>query len=613
MAIPVRLKVFKGDVLVASREFERDIIKLGRLASAHLCLEDEKVSRIHAVIEVGGDGGLFITDMGSVGGTLVNGKRVSKGRITFGDEIRVGDTTLRLENPVEVAARQLASVVASTGPVASPSPAAVPEVSPGVSLSQAAQASVQVPQAVPSEPTPRVRRSASHKTRGPLGVSLRFLWGDRNVGEFFVAPGTRKGFSVGSAEGVDFVMGDARLGTPCFEVLRAEGQGFTVCFTGGMRGELARSGDTRDLRDVIESGLASHEGEAYALTLETEDVLWMDLGGVRLEVCFLPVPRRAVSPWMDSLDFTVVNIFLVTFFLAAFFVISAANQDASGAAYADELAGNGSRIAKFLVKTPEVQKNRLLQQLDARKEDEALRKASRTRESKTPVARTQKSESGPSLPTRSSKRKPSEARDFARSLFSGGGASKLFQGSGLSHTLAGALGNLGNTRTSSLGNLGLPGVRNGPGGNGSTQTVGLIGNGGIRGRSNGEDDYGGEMAKLGPKTGVSVSIASEEPLVSNPLDRELVRQVIQRNRSQVRYCYESLLNRYPTLAGKVSVRFVISAEGSVATSDVAQATTGNPELEKCVAGKVRGWVFPKLKGGGSVVVTYPFLFKSAGE
>jgi hypothetical protein len=54
-------------------------------------------------------------------------------------------------------------------------------------------------------------------------VSLCFLWGDQNVGEFFVAPGVRKRFSVGSSAGVDFVMGDARLGAPLFEVLRMEG------------------------------------------------------------------------------------------------------------------------------------------------------------------------------------------------------------------------------------------------------------------------------------------------------------------------------------------------------------------------------------------------------
>ena len=52
--------------------------------------------------------------MGSVEGTYVNGKRVNKGRVSFGDEIRVGGTTIRLENPAAVAAVSLSAAVSST-------------------------------------------------------------------------------------------------------------------------------------------------------------------------------------------------------------------------------------------------------------------------------------------------------------------------------------------------------------------------------------------------------------------------------------------------------------------------------------------------------------------
>ena len=42
MAVPLTLKVFKGDELVTSKDYDRDIIKIGRLSSAHLVLDDEK-------------------------------------------------------------------------------------------------------------------------------------------------------------------------------------------------------------------------------------------------------------------------------------------------------------------------------------------------------------------------------------------------------------------------------------------------------------------------------------------------------------------------------------------------------------------------------------------
>src|SRR4051794_10822567 len=113
MGVQLTLEVYKNDAMVASRDFDRDIIKIGRLASAHLCLDDEKVSRIHSVIEVSTDGGMSIIDMGSVEGTYVNGKRVNKGVIAFGDEIKVGATTIKV---IDTAAKNLAAAAASSAP-----------------------------------------------------------------------------------------------------------------------------------------------------------------------------------------------------------------------------------------------------------------------------------------------------------------------------------------------------------------------------------------------------------------------------------------------------------------------------------------------------------------
>ena len=135
MPVPLTLKVFKGGTLVSSKDFERDIIKIGRLASAHLCLEDDKVSRIHSVIEVASDGSLSIIDMGSVEGTYVNGKRVNKGQLSFGDEIKVGGTTIRLEDTTAIAAANLSVAASSTAPVPTPTP--VPATTPAPATSGA--------------------------------------------------------------------------------------------------------------------------------------------------------------------------------------------------------------------------------------------------------------------------------------------------------------------------------------------------------------------------------------------------------------------------------------------------------------------------------------------
>jgi pSer/pThr/pTyr-binding forkhead associated (FHA) protein len=68
---------------------------IGRV-DAGVTLDDDEVSRYHAVIRVRGDEA-DITDLGSTNGTFVDGRRLS-GRATLsnGSLIRVGRTELRL-------------------------------------------------------------------------------------------------------------------------------------------------------------------------------------------------------------------------------------------------------------------------------------------------------------------------------------------------------------------------------------------------------------------------------------------------------------------------------------------------------------------------------------
>jgi TonB family protein len=91
-------------------------------------------------------------------------------------------------------------------------------------------------------------------------------------------------------------------------------------------------------------------------------------------------------------------------------------------------------------------------------------------------------------------------------------------------------------------------------------------------------------------------------------DKEPIRQVIKQNSWGIRYCYERQLTRYPKLSGRMRVKFTITANGTVSSSTIVDATTNNPELETCVADRVRTWTFPKPKDGGVMVVTYPFVF-----
>src|SRR5512138_2354331 len=97
MPTPIVVRIFRGDDLLRTEQFNREIIKIGRLASAHLVLDDDRISRIHSVIEVSPDGAVSIIDMGSAEGTFVNGKKVSRGALRTGDQITLGGLRIVLE------------------------------------------------------------------------------------------------------------------------------------------------------------------------------------------------------------------------------------------------------------------------------------------------------------------------------------------------------------------------------------------------------------------------------------------------------------------------------------------------------------------------------------
>ena len=62
----------------------------------------------------------------------------------------------------------------------------------------------------------------------------------------------------------------------------------------------------------------------------------------------------------------------------------------------------------------------------------------------------------------------------------------------------------------------------------------------------------------------------------------------------------------------VEDQITISATGQVVVSNVQSSTLKNPKVETCIAQAVRRWLFPKPKGGGIVIVSYPFVLKSSG-
>ena len=105
--LALTFRVFQKDQLICEETVRRSAIKIGTVPSAHLRLNDDNVSRMHAIIEVHDPSSdVQIIDLGSLRGTYVNGKKVTKAKLQTGDMIVVGDTRIEVRIDQETITEQ---------------------------------------------------------------------------------------------------------------------------------------------------------------------------------------------------------------------------------------------------------------------------------------------------------------------------------------------------------------------------------------------------------------------------------------------------------------------------------------------------------------------------
>jgi hypothetical protein len=74
-----------------------EVVTIGRLPECAIVLTDPNASRRHAQLRPEGEN-VVLVDLGSTNGTKLNGNRIREQRLTSGDQITIGTTTLLFEN-----------------------------------------------------------------------------------------------------------------------------------------------------------------------------------------------------------------------------------------------------------------------------------------------------------------------------------------------------------------------------------------------------------------------------------------------------------------------------------------------------------------------------------
>jgi hypothetical protein len=171
--VPITFRIYKGDTFVREETLTQPVIKVGKLSSSHLRLDDDSVSRMHAVIEVSGPGDVSIIDLGSTKGTHVNGQKVNKAKLQSGDQIVVGNTRLEIsmgasaDDSEEEAPTRVHDVgnIGSRGAEAPPARPAAPAASAPAAAPSRPAAPGAAPPAVaaarPAAPSPTVASAAA--------------------------------------------------------------------------------------------------------------------------------------------------------------------------------------------------------------------------------------------------------------------------------------------------------------------------------------------------------------------------------------------------------------------------------------------------------------------
>lgn len=620
------LRITGPDGSVHEAVSDAESVIVGSGAQAAVKILDPRVSNLHVMLKVE-RGAVTAIDLGSEAGTQVGGQRVvgpktlspgdvlmlggSQVEVFYGDETHAGAEVNggSLQGSVLLPASQVLQP-APRAPVLAPRP-----VPPGM-RSRTAMAAAPAPSAVVRKPrAPAVAHlqeplpPEALPTQDSKVLQVRQLWGDqmlavehfRDGADVTVGEGKKNFFHVYEPEvGARHVLASAR------------GEQFDVRVPAGAGVIVTDNGDVRTKDSLRAQGrLKATDGE-HLYTLGLHERAEVSLGTLTFVVRYVK-PSPAVVAHNKKPDYTWFTILSLSLMAATAVVVAMVFTPRSDAPTADDMLQAQQRVAKFLVKPT---KPIDIKRFKDKSADEGQK--AKDEEGKFGKEEAKKAEADPSkagTPIVNKNKREQDRKTIAQVGLLGamkglkGGASDVFGPGGLGTGINTALGGLksgaGAGDARGVGGLGSRGQGTGGGGTG-------LGMGGLGTQGNGRGMGGGGIDLSGRGKTVTKIVPGKTTVVGG-LDKDVIAKIIRSHQNEIKYCYETELNKNPSLAGKVAVAFTIDPAGGVAEANVTESTLSNSTAENCMLSRIRRWKFPEPKGGGVVAVTYPWLFSPAGE
>lgn len=604
----ITLQVTNPDGSTTESTSELESIIVGSGAGAAVKVTDPKVSNLHFMLKVEKDGAVTVIDLGSESGTKLKDQSVTKdpSKVSSGDVIAAGESKVKIvfgdekpaEAPVEVKAEakeeSKKDKKKNKGDKHAPSTRALA----GTGKNAAALFNEPLPaEAVPTE------------QEKVLQVAL--LWGDSliNVQHF----GEGVPVTVGEGPGNRFTVFNAG---ETFNLAQGKGSSAVVNVPADAGLVVTTRSDSHKSKEQLKSEgkLKAAEGgvRADAVELGLHDRAQVSFDNVAFIIRYVRPSAAVTVNTLEEHDFTffkIVSICLMAFFaLVAAMVLTPMGYGGEG----DDIFANPSKYVKMVVKPEKKQEIKKFKDLSGVAEG-AKAKEKEGKFGKQEAKKDQADPSKKGAPTVDANKREEDRKKVSSlmaGMFGGGASSNVFGpgglGTGINNALGGLQGGAGVGDAQGVGGLGSRGSGAGGGGTG----LGLGGLG-TKGGGRGRGGYG--AIDLGGKGKDSTRVIPGKTTVVGGLDKDVIMKVIKRHQNEIKFCYEQELQKNPALAGKVAVAWTIDPTGGVSEANVSESSVGNANVESCIVQRIRRWKFPEPAGGGVVNVTFPWIFKAAGD
>lgn len=414
-------------------------------------------------------------------------------------------------------------------------------------------------------------------------------------------------FTVGTENNADCVVDEASIDEKAFEFATVSGKQFTVNLKNGFKGAIYQGSEKTDLEKYISSGNTT-------ITIEDQTLVVAEFGKISLCASKSPAEKFIGAGFGKQFDFAFIAILLLVFVLGGF----ALNMVIETPPIEVDIFELDNRFAKLIVETKEeevkVEEIEEEKKVKLEKPKEGLVEATQQRKSLGEEGRVGDKKSRVANAQGSARRgldaKVAQSSGIMGALSSGAASfDRVFGGGGLGAGMEKTLGSVtGLAGVDQFGSGGLGTRGFGTGGGGNALGIGGLGTRG-RGGGGASGKYGMAAGQIGRKGRSDISAGGGQAVIMGALDRSVIDAYVRRNLAKIRWCYEKELNKDPKIFGRVVINFIITKDGSVNSSKVQRTTMGNATVESCVADQIKKIRFPAPKGGGIVIVNYPFVFK----